>query len=355
MFFCFSRQLTTGNRFGFTGQRFDPETGLWDFRNRAYSAELGRFLQRDPAGFVDGYNTYLYCRNSPMNFVDPDGRIPRKVAAGVNQFMDDTADLQQASWGPNPVYVPTNWTGYLWTGVANTPIMFNNTVDAVALQYARAAGEFASDWLMDQGVTDVPLSEGLNQAAFVLGANPVQAGLLFESIAETLRYGKTALGALGESRTGYAVGEIMPNGQVAGIGPGAMLAGEPTLAARTPAFESMLQKVETLDFSTPRNGAVFYSGPGQGARAGAFAERTGGMTIEMTPGGKALASDPVFQSLSPTEQYQVWQKASTPFARGASGRVNAFIQGARPTGTFRTIEEPIIRESIEVNKTTYHY
>ena len=127
------------------------------------------------------------------------------------------------------------------------------------------------------------------------------------------------------------------------------------LAAEGTAFTSTLNKVGTLDFSTPANGAVFYSGPGQGARAAAFAEQTGGMTIGMTPGGQQLMADSVFQSLSPGQQYQVWQAASTPFAQGASGGVNAFINGARATGTFRTIEEPILTLNPNVFQYTYHY
>jgi hypothetical protein len=121
------------------------------------------------------------------------------------------------------------------------------------------------------------------------------------------------------------------------------------------AFSSTINKVGTLDFSTPANGAVFYSGPGQGATAAAFAQQSGGMTIEMTPGGQQLMADPVFQSLSPSQQYQVWQAASVPFAQGASGGINAFINGARTTGTFRTIEEPILNANPNVFKSTYHY
>lgn len=40
----------TGNHYLFTGRRLDPETGLYYFRNRYYSAELGRFVSRDPMG-----------------------------------------------------------------------------------------------------------------------------------------------------------------------------------------------------------------------------------------------------------------------------------------------------------------
>jgi hypothetical protein len=124
--------------------------------------------------------------------------------------------------------------------------------------------------------------------------------------------------------------------------------------AKSPsAFESMLQTVDSLDFSTPRNGAVFYSGPGQGARATAFAERTGGMTIEMTQGGRYLSEN--LSGFTRAQQDLIWQRASTPFAEGASGRINAFIKGADPSRTFRTIEEPLLDLNSDVIRAIYHY
>ena len=45
--------------FGYTGRRHDKEdTGLMYFRARYYSAELGRFVGRDPIGYVDGMSLY---------------------------------------------------------------------------------------------------------------------------------------------------------------------------------------------------------------------------------------------------------------------------------------------------------
>ncbi len=38
------------------GGRYDPITGLTHFRNRDYSMMLGRWMQQDPAGYVDGSN-----------------------------------------------------------------------------------------------------------------------------------------------------------------------------------------------------------------------------------------------------------------------------------------------------------
>jgi hypothetical protein len=41
---------------------------------RYYSPELGRFLSRDPAGYVDGLNLYQYVRGNPATLTDPDGQ-----------------------------------------------------------------------------------------------------------------------------------------------------------------------------------------------------------------------------------------------------------------------------------------
>ncbi len=63
-----------GNRFGFAGREYDPETGLYEIRRRMYSPELGRFLQPDPVGFGgEDYNLYRYVENDPVNYRDPDG------------------------------------------------------------------------------------------------------------------------------------------------------------------------------------------------------------------------------------------------------------------------------------------
>jgi RHS repeat-associated protein len=64
---------TVGNPYMYTGQRFDPETGLFYYRNRYYSAQLGRFLQRDPLGEDTEINPYTYAADGPTKFVDPMG------------------------------------------------------------------------------------------------------------------------------------------------------------------------------------------------------------------------------------------------------------------------------------------
>ncbi|WP_158657855.1 RHS repeat-associated core domain-containing protein [Agarilytica rhodophyticola] len=59
--------------FRFPGQYFDQETGTHYNYFRTYDPRLGRYLQSDPLGQVDGPNTYLYARNNPLGYADPYG------------------------------------------------------------------------------------------------------------------------------------------------------------------------------------------------------------------------------------------------------------------------------------------
>lgn len=63
----------TGTTFGFQGQRFDDETGLYYMKARYYDPKTGRFLQPDPIGYGDGLNLYKFAYNNPNSFRDPLG------------------------------------------------------------------------------------------------------------------------------------------------------------------------------------------------------------------------------------------------------------------------------------------
>jgi RHS repeat-associated protein len=46
------------NRYTYTGREWDADLALYHFRARMYDPKAGRFLGRDPLGFVDGANVY---------------------------------------------------------------------------------------------------------------------------------------------------------------------------------------------------------------------------------------------------------------------------------------------------------
>lgn len=63
-----------GNSLTFQGRELDAETGVYYFRNRYYSPQMGQFLTRDPLGYgAKDINMVRMERNNPITRVDPQG------------------------------------------------------------------------------------------------------------------------------------------------------------------------------------------------------------------------------------------------------------------------------------------
>lgn len=82
--------VAVGNRIGYCGYVFAPETRSYLVRFRWYLPPLGRWGQRDPAGYVDGMNLYEYVRSRPSSTTDPTGlQDPGWVRLQEKRMLDD--------------------------------------------------------------------------------------------------------------------------------------------------------------------------------------------------------------------------------------------------------------------------
>ena len=100
-------------RFGFRGYWWDDHLKVYHVRHRVYDPASFRWLQPDPAGFIDGLNLYTYCGGDAINGIDPDGlddhllgKVWRRVGLpAVGEWSDDFDDGFEELvdyWSSNP-------------------------------------------------------------------------------------------------------------------------------------------------------------------------------------------------------------------------------------------------------------
>jgi RHS repeat-associated protein len=98
-----------GSPYLFQGGRLDMATGLYHFGERDYDQSTGKWKEQDPAGYVNGPNTYGFEKNRPANSVDPTGLQvvedepdepepePSPISEPAPQISPDITELQQTA------------------------------------------------------------------------------------------------------------------------------------------------------------------------------------------------------------------------------------------------------------------
>ena len=94
-----------GNPYLYTGRRYDPETGLYYYRARMYSATQRRFLQPDPIGYMGGMNLYAYVGNNPVMYVDPWGLLRLQDSMAYERFLEWVASYGELSNYPDQLLI----------------------------------------------------------------------------------------------------------------------------------------------------------------------------------------------------------------------------------------------------------
>ncbi|SEO39803.1 hypothetical protein SAMN05428959_107196 [Duganella sp. CF517] len=118
--------------------------------------------------------------------------------------------------------------------------------------------------------------------------------------------------------------------------------------------------IKRLDVSSPKDGAVFWSGTSYQAKltghpdaARTFAEKIGGVTLETTPGGRIIDNWPEVNSKfawnadkgPPPWTSDLWENVSKKYAEAVTGQVNLVQTPAKlwdPTTIWHTQEKPTL-------------
>ena len=331
------------NNYRFSTKPFEEVGNLYYYGYRFYDPVNGRWLSRDPLGEAGGVNVHGFLGNRPTMDSDVLGMYSFAETAG-NQasgawsaekatvyyaMVDSKVDLAKAAWGAVTAMPKLSYSIFNarleFLGQESYYLRHMSLYDYGEIWTernfrARDMVETIKENLRNKGWRDAQIDAFL-RALYAKFQDP-------ECVEKMLRSATAEATLLAAGMAAEAV----------------------NFASKAEALD-----IEALDFTTEANKAVFYSGPGNRARALSFADKSGATPIDLTPGGKYLESLKLYDRLPAAEADAIWAKASQKYAEGASGRINLFTNGARPDRVFHTIEAPSIKANPNIYQQTFHY
>ncbi|MCR4316174.1 MAG: AHH domain-containing protein, partial [Planctomycetes bacterium] len=206
----------TGVPYLFQGRRFDPESGLYYYRTRFYSASLGRFINHDSLGYGAGMNLYSFPGSNPISFVDPFGLFRTKADLdrsiervngyrwegiqaffGVNMLCAGVAAMATGIVAAGPAAIASGAAIAGRAALSFAARLLANPLGRAAVGFAVGAGINAIDQYLESGRVEcwqtVATSGAIGGAFMALGPMLLSSGAL---------YGVGAVAGLGSIASG---------------------------------------------------------------------------------------------------------------------------------------------------------
>ena len=161
------------NPFGFTGYLIDPIATTSHAQAREYKPDVGRFVSQDMVkGFVElpqSFNSYAYCWNQPIDFIDLDGLFLSRAANAVTNVASNVVSNVADGIG-NAVDAAGQWvsdnrdaiiTGVMVVGAAAAVVATGGLAAPFVVGGAKVlGGAFAAGAVVGAGAN--VLEQGIN-------------------------------------------------------------------------------------------------------------------------------------------------------------------------------------------------
>ncbi len=127
-----------------------PPVTLQHLGWRWYDPSIGRFVQRDPAGIIAGFNVYLYAESAPLALIDAEGlssifRPGGKVIPGDNlPYYNKLLRALEYRYGPKP---PLSSVGKLFTRVCVVTLVASTAYEVTNVALEVTTGQSLDDRL----------------------------------------------------------------------------------------------------------------------------------------------------------------------------------------------------------------